>query len=58
MLAVVTVLRTKGMLWVRAVRARISQDFGHIRLCRPTGAIPNGMAYSRPKREVLSEAPW
>ena len=57
MLAVETVLRTKGMFCSFAVRARISQDFGHMSPCRPTGAMPNGEAYSRPKRVVFCEAP-
>jgi hypothetical protein len=57
MLAVVTVLSTNGIPWRAAAPARISHDLGHISPCRPTGAMPNGEAYSRPKSVDFCEAP-
>ena len=56
-LVVVTVLKIKGILCSKAAFAKISGEFGHIKPCNPTGAIPKGASYSIPKSFVLVEDP-
>ena len=47
----------KGTLCLKAALAKISGEFGHIKPCNPTGAIPKGASYSIPKSLVLVDEP-